>query len=49
MASEENKRYPYLLKDLSIKEPDYVWSTDITYIRMSKGFVYLVAIDNRLV
>ena len=44
VTSNENKKYPYLLSGLIIKEPDHVWSTDITYIRMSKGFVYLVSI-----
>jgi putative transposase len=39
-----NKKYPYLLKDLKIRRPDHVWSTDITYIRLQRGFVYLVAI-----
>ena len=37
-------RYPYLLKGLLIDRANQVWSTDITYIRMAKGFVYLVAI-----
>ena len=36
--------YPYLLQGLSITRPDHVWVTDITYIRMRKGFIYLVAI-----
>lgn len=36
--------YPYLLRGLKIKDNDHVWSTDITYIRLSGGFVYLVAI-----
>ncbi|MDI3543497.1 MAG: putative transposase [Candidatus Atribacteria bacterium] len=45
-ASLEDKKYPYLLKDLAIIEPDEVWSADITYIRMNKGFLYLVAIIN---
>jgi len=36
--------YPYLLRELSIERPDQVWATDITYIRMRLGFVYLVAI-----
>jgi len=43
-ASPEDKKYPYLLKDVAITEPDQVWSADITYIRMNKGFLYLVAI-----
>jgi putative transposase len=42
--SAENRVYPYLLRDVAISSPDQVWSTDITYIRMARGFVYLVAI-----
>jgi putative transposase len=41
---EEHKIYPYLLRGLEIDQPDQVWATDITYIRMHRGFVYLVAI-----
>lgn len=40
----EHKRYPYLLRDLAITRPCQVWSSDITYIPMRKGFLYLVAI-----
>lgn len=36
--------YPYLLRGLKITRSDQVWSTDITYIRLKHGFVYLVAI-----
>ena len=36
--------YPYLLKGLRIDRPNQVWATDITYIPMERGFVYLVAI-----
>jgi putative transposase len=36
--------YPYLLKDVGIKAVDQVWSTDITYIRLVGGFIYLMAI-----
>jgi len=43
-ASSEHRKYPYLLKGLSIVRPDQVWCADITYIRMNKGFVYLTAI-----
>jgi len=39
-----NKVYPYLLEGLNIKEPDHVWSIDITYIPIKKSFLYLVAI-----
>lgn len=44
VSSAEHKKYPYLLRDLIIQRPDQVWSTDITYIRMQQGFLYLVAI-----
>ena len=40
----QNKIYPYLLRGLSIIRVNQVWSTDITYIRLAQGFVYLVAI-----
>jgi putative transposase len=36
--------YPYLLRGVAIKRVNQVWSTDITYIRMAGGFVYLVAV-----
>ena len=36
--------YPYLLRDLTIDRPNQVWCTDITYIPMRRGFLYLVAI-----
>ena len=36
--------YPYLLRGLSIDRPNQVWCADITYIPMTKGFVYLVAV-----
>jgi putative transposase len=42
--SREHKIYPYLLKKLSITEPDHVWCSDITYIRLANGFVYLTAV-----
>jgi len=41
---KEHKKYPYLLRGLTINRPDHVWSADITYVRMRSGFVYLVAI-----
>jgi putative transposase len=44
LANKANKIYPYLLRGLTIDRPNQVWSTDITYISMAKGFVYLVAI-----
>lgn len=36
--------YPYLLRDLKITRPNQVWAADITYIPMSKGFMYLMTI-----
>jgi putative transposase len=39
-----HKKYPYLLKGLTIDKPNQVWATDITYLPMKRGFVYLVAI-----
>jgi len=42
--NQEHKVYPYLLKGLTINRPNQVWSTDITYIRLRRGWVYLVAI-----
>jgi putative transposase len=38
------KRYPYLLRDLTVAHRDHVWSTDITYVRLQHGFLYLVAV-----
>ena len=39
-----HKSYPYLLRKLAVTRPNHVWATDITYIPMSRGFVYLIAI-----
>ncbi len=39
----EHKKYPYLLNNLTINSPDEVWATDITYVKLPIGFVYLVA------
>jgi putative transposase len=39
-----HKIFPYLLRDLTIDRPNQVWATDISYIPMAKGFMYLVAI-----
>jgi putative transposase len=43
-AAPGNKIYPYLLRGLTITEPNHVWASDITYIPMANGFLYLVAI-----
>ena len=39
-----HKIYPYLLRGVPIVRPNQVWSTDITYIRLAQGFVYLAAV-----
>ena len=44
LANLEHKKYPYLLRELDINRPNQVWSTDITYIRVAGGFVYLAAV-----
>jgi putative transposase len=41
---EGHKIYPYLLRGVRVDRINQVWSTDITYIRMAQGFVYLVAV-----
>ena len=43
-ANPEHKVFPYLLRNVLIERCNQVWSTDITYIRMKHGFVYLMAI-----
>jgi len=43
-AAAGHRIYPYLLRGLTIEHVNQVWSTDITYIRLRKGFVYLVAV-----
>jgi putative transposase len=43
-AAPEHKVYPYLLRGVEIHHPDQVWSTDITYVPMQHGFMYLVAV-----
>lgn len=44
VSISEHKKYPYLLRELSVERPDQVWCADITYIRMRQGFLYLMAI-----
>ncbi|MDQ2765140.1 MAG: IS3 family transposase [Pseudomonadota bacterium] len=39
-----HKIYPYLLRKVAVTRPNQVWATDITYIPMARGFVYLIAI-----
>jgi len=43
-AAPGHKIHPYLLRGVSITEPNHVWASDITYIPMAQGFLYLVAI-----
>ena len=44
LAAKGHKTYPYLLRGLHIDRPNQVWCTDITYLPMRRGFLYLVAI-----
>lgn len=44
LPNKQHKIYPYLLRNLEINRPNQVWSSDITYIQMEHGFLYLVAI-----
>ena len=44
IVNRDHKKFPYLLKGLEIAKPNQVWATDITYIKTSQGFVYLVAL-----
>lgn len=41
---EQHRKYPYLLAGVTVDHPNQVWCSDITYIRLVKGFVYLVAV-----
>jgi putative transposase len=43
-AGRGQRIYPYLLRNVSIERPDQVWSTDITYVPLACGFMYLAAI-----
>jgi putative transposase len=44
VAGRGQRIYPYLLRNVSIQRPDQVWSTDITYVPLAGGFMYLAAI-----
>jgi putative transposase len=44
LAHPEHVKYPYLLRGIEITQANHVWSADITYLPMAKGFCYLVAI-----
>ena len=43
-ARAGHRIYPYLLRNVSITRPDQVWSTDITYVPLASGFMYLAAV-----
>jgi putative transposase len=43
-AGRGHRIYPYLLRDGAIERPDQVWSTDITYVPLARGFMYLAAV-----
>jgi len=42
--SRGHLKYPYLLRNMDITQPDQVWCADITYIRLHQGFAYLVVV-----
>jgi len=44
LGNQTHPKYPYLLGDLAIERPDHVWCSDITYIRLKGGYVYLTAV-----
>jgi len=44
VAGRGHRIYPYLLREVSIQRPDQVWSTDITYVPLASGFMYLAAL-----
>jgi putative transposase len=43
-AGRGHRIYPYLLRDVCLQRPDQVWSTDITYVPLARGFLYLAAL-----
>ena len=43
-GNKEHKKYPYLLRNLKITRPNQVWCTDITYLPIKNGYMYLIAI-----
>ena len=44
VASPEHRVFPYLLRGLTISRADHVWCADITYVPVTQGFFYLVAV-----
>ncbi len=43
-SQPQHRKYPYLLRNVAIERPDQAWGTDITYIPMKRGFIFLVAV-----
>jgi putative transposase len=44
ISHQDHKKHPYLLRDIVPSYPNHIWSTDITYLSLEQGFMYLVAI-----
>jgi putative transposase len=44
VPGQGHRIYPYLLRGVKVERPDQVWSTDITYVPMTRGFMYLAAV-----
>jgi putative transposase len=44
VPNKEHRKYPYLMRGVSVSRPNQVWCADITYIRLAHGFVYLVTV-----
>lgn len=44
LGDPEHRKYPYLLRGLQVERPNQVWASDITYVPLSQGYMYLVAI-----
>jgi putative transposase len=44
VPNREHKKYPYLLRNLPIVRPNQVWCSDITYVRLHRGFTYLTVV-----
>jgi putative transposase len=44
LSSTEHRKYPYLLRGVAVDRPNQVWASDITYVPLARGFMYLVAI-----
>jgi putative transposase len=44
ISNKQHKKYPYLLKDIEITRPNQVFATDITYLKINSGFLYLIAV-----